>query len=327
MQTTINIGLYGDNGHQIQHTLTGHANCNVVATAGIEAAALPGQFRTATHCATLEELLADARVQVVSLCSPRRADQAMDAVRCLQAGKHVYAEKPAALVETELDEIIAAAQRHGRRFREQAGTAFDAPYRGMRKIVATGTLGEIVQVYTQKSYPWHDRRPQDEAIDAGLLMQAGIYNCRFVEHIAGVRITSIDARETKLGNPEPTGDCRRAVAMTMTLANGGLASAVVNYLCPAPPSWFRWGYETLRIWGTKGMLESIDHGRVGTLAVNGQPPRSLDLLGADDVPIPDHLTMFLEEVRTGHDVIPMSLEDELSSTRWVIRAKRLVEAR
>lgn len=319
------MALYGENGHQIQHTIAHRTGCALVAIAGIAGANLPAEWAGATRYGSLDELLADARVDVVSLCSPRRSDQARDAIRCLEAGKHVYAEKPAALVERDLDDIIATSRRTGRRFREQAGTAVTPPYLAMRRIVSSGVLGQVVQVYSQKSYPWHSARPQDEQIDGGLLMQAGIYCCRFVEHVAGMSIASIDARETTFTNPDPTGQCRRAVAMQMTLTNGGLASAVVNYLCPAPPDWHRWGYETLRIWGTSGLIESIDHGRIGTLALHGQPPQSIDLLEKDDGPRPDHLAMFLDEVRTGRDVLPLSMEEELNPTRWVIRGKRAAE--
>ena len=68
--------------------------------------------------AGLDELLADPQVEIISLCSPRRADQARDAIRCLKAGKHVYAEKPAALTEWKLDEILTAAKESGREFHE-----------------------------------------------------------------------------------------------------------------------------------------------------------------------------------------------------------------
>src|SRR5687768_3120406 len=100
----LNVGIYGENGHQIQHELARRNDCAVVAVAAISDESLPSAFAGTTRYATLDQMLADARVQVVSLCSPRRADQARDAIRCLGAGKHVYAEKPAAMVESDIDQ-------------------------------------------------------------------------------------------------------------------------------------------------------------------------------------------------------------------------------
>jgi predicted dehydrogenase len=54
-------------------------------------------------------------------------DQASDAIGCLEAGRHVYAEKPSALIEVELDAILKVARRSGRQFLEMAGTIFEAP--------------------------------------------------------------------------------------------------------------------------------------------------------------------------------------------------------
>lgn len=44
----------------------------------------------------------DETLDLISLCSPSRKNQAKDAIECLRAGKHVYAEKPAAFSEKEL---------------------------------------------------------------------------------------------------------------------------------------------------------------------------------------------------------------------------------
>jgi len=314
----LRIGLYGTNGHQLPAKLDASLPATVVAVAGFAAAAAAkaNQDHPVNVYESLAQLLADKSVDLVSLCSPLRADQARDAVLALEAGKHVYAEKPSALTEGDLDRIIQTAKKTGRIFHEQAATAFDQPYTTLRQIVAAGTIGTVVQVFSQKCYPWHDGRPQDRRVDGGLAMQVGIYNLRFVEHVAGVKVKTLTAKRTSLGNPIPGGQADMAVSMVMELANGGLASSVTNYYCPLPGDWGRWGYETVRIWGTMGMVESIDNGRIGTLAVYGRPVVALDF----SAPGRSYLGMFLEEIQTGKKVIPFALEDELSPTRWVIRA-------
>ena len=316
MARTVHIALYGTNGHQLHPSQVAPLGGEIVAVAGMPDV-LPEAYRDIPAYPSLEALLADPAVEVVSLCSPLRAEQDADAVRCLEAGKHVYGEKPSALSEAGLDRIIAAARRTGKRYHEQAGTAFTQPYATLREVVASGVLGEIIQIYAQKSYPWSDWRPRDERIDGGLITQVGVYCTRFVEHVAGMSIRTLAARETLLGNDVPGSDCRRAVSFLMTLENGGVASAIANYCGPRQPDWPNWGYETLRIFGANGFVESIDYGRIGTLARIGHPAAPLDFTA----PHPDFFAQMLEEIRTGEPRIPVTLEQELSPTRWVVRAR------
>ena len=311
------IGLYGVNGHQIQANLIGHPLGECVAAAAIERAALPVPLRDDPNLSiypSLEGLLQDERVELISLCSPRRADQAHEAICCLEAGKHVYAEKPCATQEADLDAILAAAQRTGRQFHEMAGTAFLQPYLAMRRVVQSGVLGRIVQVLAQKSYPYHDQRPQDEDVDGGLLLQVGVHAARFIEHVAGLKILSLDAVETSLGNPQPV-DLRMAVSLTARLEGGAVACIALNYLNQL--SFGQWGNESLRIFGTQGFVEAVDGGTRTHLVLKDEDRGPLLL----EEPGQDYLDLYLK-LLLGLGEMPLSLEDELHPTRMLIRAKR-----
>ena len=312
----VQIGLYGGNGHQIQQALTDHPLAELAATAAFNRSQLPEALRDRAgirHYDSLEELLADDRVELISLCSPRRCAQAREAIRCLEAGKHVYAEKPCATTEADLDAIFAAVERTGRQFHEMAGTAFAQPYLAMRRLVQAGEIGTVVQVMAQKSYPYHDNRPQDEDIDGGLICQAGVHALRFIEHVAGTRIAEIEAVETGLGNPKE-GGLQMAAAMTLRLDNGGVGAVIANYL--NSPEFGAWGNEALRIFGTKGFVEAVDGGARTRLVLNNKDCGALDLGEASL----DYLDLYLACL-TGKGEMPLSLEAELHPTRMVIRAK------
>jgi len=310
----IKIGLYGNNGHQIQSSLENHSFAELVAVSAIPGNQLPSGSKP-RNCATLDDLLREQEVQLVSLCSPRRADQARDAIRCMEAGKHVYAEKPSALTETDLDAIMDVSKKTGMQYREMAGVLVSQPYKEMRHQIQSGTIGAVVQVLSQKCYPWANSRPADEGIDGGLTLQAGVYSTRFVEHIAGVRITALDLLETKLGNPVPDSQCRMAVSMLMRLENGGVASAVCNYLNPIQG--ICWGYEILRVFGTLGIIESNAEKKCVRVMIKGQAPVELTDLEPSD----DYFDLFVQSL-LGVAPMTLSLEEELSPTRWVIRAKK-----
>ncbi len=319
----IKIGLYGTNGHQIHRALVDHPLGQCVATAAFDRAVLPDTLRadeTIRHYDTLEEMLADEAVELVSLCSPRRRDQAREAIRSLEAGKHVYAEKPSAMDERELDALVATAHRTGKAFHEMwTGSAMQQPYRAMRDIVQAGTLGTIVQVLAQKSYPYHDRRPQDEDIDGGLILQVGVHALRFVEWVGGAKVDEIWAIQTSVGNPHP-GDLQMATSMMLRLANGGVASVVCNYL--NPPAFGIWGNESLRIFGTEGFIEAVDGGTKTRLVLNEKDHGPLETTK----PSQSYLDMFLASL-SGPSPMPIALEDELHPTRMLIRARADAKAR
>jgi predicted dehydrogenase len=309
----LGVGLYGSNGHQLRpDKLITHPHARLIAVVGLRQSTLPAGVK---RYESLDELLQDPGVEIVSLCSPRRADQARDAIRCLAAGRHVYAEKPSALTERELDEILAAAQRAGKEYHEMAGTAFAPNYAAMRRVVRDGGVGEVIQVLVQKSYRYGAARPQDEAIDGGMFLQAGIHAARMVEHVGGVRIKSISGWETKFGKPEKEkGEGKIAAAVQIELENGGLATIIINYLNPGH-STLPHGNETLRIFGTKGFVESVDGG-ARTRWVT--PANIVEPL--ERTPGMDYFDAVANHLATGA-AMPLTLEEELHPLRMLLRAK------
>lgn len=313
----IKVGLYGTNGHQIHQELVNHPHAELVAVASFERDALPEPLRESEavqNYGSLAALLQDEDVQLVSLCSPRRRDQTREAIQCLKAGKHVYAEKPCAMTEEDLNTLIQIARDTGMRFHEMAGTLYAQPFYAMRDIVSSGKIGTVVQVLAQKSYPMHDSRPQDEDVDGGLVCQAGVHAARFIEHVAGLKIVEIETVETCLGNPRPEGALRVAASYMGTLENGGVFSMLANYL--NPKGFGSWGNETLRIFGTEGMLESVDGGACTRLVVGEENLGEIDTSGK----VEDYFDLYVRSL-LGQVKMPFTMEDELHPTRMVIRAK------
>ena len=316
---TITVGLYGANGHQIQDKLSRYPYAQLKGIAAFDKKKLPEELRddvSINNYKSLDELINDDNIQLISLCSPRRDRQAEDAIKCLKAGKHVYAEKPCAMTEKQLDRIISTVQETGLMFHEMADTAFEQPYLEMRKLVTANRIGQVVQVYAQKSYPYHDGRPQDEGVDGGLLMQVGIHAVRMIEHVAQVRVCSVRSEETQLSNPG-TGDLRTACTMMMSLENGGLAVAIANYL--NPECFGRWGNESLRIFGTEGFIETVDGGTITRQFLNKDRCGTINI----SEPSKDYFGLYIDSL-LGKSKMPLTLEEELHPTRIVIQAKQNV---
>lgn len=311
------VALYGRNGHHIIRELTDNKRAELVAVCAIEPEILPEDLRNKViYYNSLEEMTDNKEIEIVSLCSPVRKDQEEQAVLCMKKGKHVYAEKPCAFTEEGIRRLIRTAKENNVIFREMIGTTFQQPYKAMRKVIRQGLIGEPVQVFAQKSYrSLFSRRPQDEAIDGGLTVQVGVHATRMIEHITGLKITESACIETKLGNPVPEGQLRTASSVIGTLENGGIFSMVINYL--NPQGFGLHGNESLRIFGTKGMMEATDGGTKTRLIVEDKDFGPLDTSEPDD----DYFELFLDKVR-GEGELPFDDETAMHPTIAIVNAKK-----
>ncbi len=314
----IRVGLYGTNGHQIQNRLVGHDLLELKAVAEFDESKMPAELKSSdiSRYGSLDDLINDDSIQLISLCSPVRRNQANEAIRCLEAGKHVLAEKPCATTEEDLDRLLRAAASAKGRFREMGGTALGSPWCDMAKVVKEGIIGDVVQVFAQKSYPYYPNRPQDpeEDTDGGQIEQNGIHAVRYIEHVTGIKVFDIQAVQTCFGNPVSGGGLVMAASMMMTLENGGVASVIANYL--NQPGFGSWGNEHLRVFGTKGFVEAVDAGARTRLVVGGQDRGALCLSKTEE----NYLDPFAEHIALGTPM-PVSLEDEIHPTLMVIKAK------
>lgn len=252
----LKVGCHGLNGHQILGQLKSNPLARLTAVSGIPASKLEPDFkgRNVEVCASLDELL-KADVDFVSLCSPLRASQPQDALKCLEAGKHVLAEKPCAFSGEELARILDAAKANGVLFREMSGSENDPPIRQMKSLIAAGQIGRVVQAWAQKSYPFHAGRPQDPDVDGGIF-QAGLHGLRFLEFLCDARVEQVSCMKTRLGNPVAGGGLDLAASVNLGFSGGILANVTVNYLNRKELG--TWGNEQIRVFGTEGFIETTD---------------------------------------------------------------------
>lgn len=313
----LKLGIYGQNGHQIWQYLEGYDRVEFVAAAAVSPDRLEkyeayksGKVKVFD---TLEEMIAGAELDLVSLCSPVRRNQASDAIKLLNAGISVYSEKPSALTEKELDEVLLAAEKSTAEFHEMADSVFTEPYATLKRLIAEGEVGEVVQIYVQKSYPaCFPSRPSDPDVDGGLTKQAGVHATRFIEHGCGLKIKDAKTFETSLGAPADKEGFITAASTIMTLENGGVASMCINYFNPR--SFPGWGNECVRAFGTKGMIEITDGGKK-THLYNDKGDMGEFNFGEAPKPFFHHLC---EHLLDGAPM-PFSLEEELSPLRKIIR--------
>jgi len=98
------------------------------------------RFRVKRYFGDIRELLGEARPDVVHVCTPPHSHFEI-AEMCMEAGCHVYVEKPFALSEGDARKLIELANARGLKITAGHDDQFRHVARRMRSLVQSGFLG------------------------------------------------------------------------------------------------------------------------------------------------------------------------------------------
>lgn len=138
-------GYWGRNLARNFHEL-GHLVAVVDPDAGVAQAAAAGY---GVRAAAFEEVIADPAIDAVSIASPAVLHFAQ-AKAALEAGKHVYVEKPLALDITQAEELCALATARDRTLMVGHLLQYHPVYRRLRAMVEAGEFGRLHHVYSNR---------------------------------------------------------------------------------------------------------------------------------------------------------------------------------
>lgn len=146
----MNIGIIGAGKIAISNHIPAFQKCghNVIALADTA----PGW---AEQCAKklgipdyyedYHEIISRKDIEVVSICTPTYLHAKM-AVEALEAGKHVYLEKPPAFTEAEMQEIYDASIKNDRILFVGSNTVLHSQYTIAKNFIDSGRLGNVYAV-------------------------------------------------------------------------------------------------------------------------------------------------------------------------------------
>ena len=103
-------------------------------------AAVEKAFPTVKATSDLQSVLSDPDVDAIVVCTPVRAHHAV-AVAALEAGKHVFVEKPLARTERECREIIELARAKGRKLAVGHTFIYSGAVRKLKDLLDEGVVG------------------------------------------------------------------------------------------------------------------------------------------------------------------------------------------
>jgi predicted dehydrogenase len=107
---------------------------------------LAQRYPAARMTADFDEVLADDSVDAVVVATPVPTHHEL-ARRSLDAGKHVFVEKPPAMRGAEMEELCELAEEHGRVLMPGHLLLYHPGVQKLKEIVDSGDLGDVLCVY------------------------------------------------------------------------------------------------------------------------------------------------------------------------------------
>lgn len=106
---------------------------------------LAAVYRVPHTAADYRTILGDEEVEAVSICTPNDT-HAPIAIACLNAGKHVICEKPAALNMEQVLEMKAAADRNNKILQIGVVNRYNTAVNKIKQMIEGGELGNVYHV-------------------------------------------------------------------------------------------------------------------------------------------------------------------------------------
>jgi predicted dehydrogenase len=148
---------------------------------------LGGRFPATTFTDRFEELLEDPEVEALVVATPV-VTHAELALRALQAGKHVFVEKPMGLSGAEAEELVEAAEERGLVLMPGHLLLYHPGVRKLKELVGSGDLGDVLYVYGNRQNLGTIRR------DENALWSLGVHDLSVILHLVDEEPSELWAR-------------------------------------------------------------------------------------------------------------------------------------
>lgn len=240
------------------------------------------EFGFARATTDWRSLLADPAIQLISITSPNGMHREM-AVAALEAGKHVWCEKPMALTLADAEAMAAAAAKaKGQATALGYGYLRNPALQQAKELIAEGVIGEVFDVrgsvdedyMADPSLPWSWRLTRSQA-GLGTLGDLTVHLISLAQELAG-DISSLCAMvdTVHVQRPVPGTD------KTATVENDDIAHALIRFASGA-----RGVLTSSRVaHGRKNGLRIEVHGSKGMVWLDNERMNELNLYVAEGSP-------------------------------------------
>lgn len=287
------------------------ARLRTIASGGGMSGAVAGEkFGFERTTTDLEGVLDDPEVGSVFVLT-RHDSHASLTIRALEAGKHVFVEKPLALTEAELDAVEEAAARSGRHLMVGFNRRF-APLAVEVRELTRGRAGPLSIVVTVNAgaIPG-DHWTQDPLLGGGRIVGEACHWMDLARSLVAAPITELHVTTARNAGGRPINDVAH---LSLGFADG--STAVIHYLANGSKAFPKERIDCF----FDGRTVTIDNWR--RLIRYGIPGPWLRRPGRIDKGHHAEVRTWLAAVRGG-GATPIPLDEILEVSRWAIRAGEL----
>lgn len=265
-----------------------------------------------------KEILEDPEIDAVLICSSTDTHSPIS-IEAIQAGKHVFCEKPIDHDVEKIMEVIRALE--GTKIKYQVGfnRRFDHNFQALQAAVAQGKVGapQIIKITS--------RDPEPPGIDyvkvsGGMFLDMTIHDFDMVRFLAGCDAEEVYVQSANLVDPAigEAGDVDTAV-ITLKMENGAIA--VIDNCRKAV-----YGYDQrAEVFGSEGMAAISNDSQSNmvisnTRGVTGEKPmfffleRYMDAYGKE-------IAAFIDAIENDRDT-PLNVYDGLKPVLMGLAAKK-----
>lgn len=222
---------------------------------------------------SFDELLNDKNVDAVAL-GGAFGERGKMAIKALNAGKHVIADKPLCTTLSELKKIEKAAQKSGKKVSCMFTMRFDEPkILAAKKLFDSGALGQINNVIFSGHHPLqYGRRPMwyfKEGMHGGVINDIAIHAIDILSFAFGLEIQTLNAARCWNAYATEQKSFKDSGQLMLTASNGAGIIGDVSYAIPDGVEFKYENYWRFQIFGTKGVLDFSLGGGKATYYLKG----------------------------------------------------------
>jgi predicted dehydrogenase len=224
------------------------------------AASRAEEFGFARSTGNWREVIADPEVEVVSITTPN-AFHAEMAIAALEAGKHVWCEKPMAVSFADAERMALAAQRSGKVAALGYNYIQNPMMRHIRTLLGEGAIGTVNHIRFEMD---EDFMADPEALfywkseassGYGALDDFGVHPLSLIQYLFG-DVSYVMAQLGKPFSDRPTAGGGRREVETFDIANilFELGEGISGVMALNRSAWGRKGRIAMQIFGSKGTI-------------------------------------------------------------------------
>lgn len=268
-----------------------------------------------------KDIINDKEIDAVIICSSTDTHSPIS-VEAIQAGKHVFCEKPIDHDVAKIKEVMEALKGTDLKYQVGFNRRFDHNFEAVQKAVADGKIGDthIIKITSRDPEP-----PSADyvKVSGGMFLDMTIHDFDMVRFLAGCDATEVYVQSANLVDPAigEAGDVDTAV-ITLQMENGAIA--VIDNSRKAA-----YGYDQrAEVFGSKGMVAVSNDVQSSAIlstteGVTGEKPlfffleRYMDAYGKE-------MVCFINAIENNTEA-PLGVEDGLKPVLMGLAAKKSVE--